>query len=376
MSLTRQRIVLLGAGHAHVELLRHGDLTSVADEVVLVTPGDFWYSGLATGVAAGLYPRDLDRVSVDELASDRRIRVVRDRVISGDPDRRRLRLATGDTLSYDVLSVNLGSRTRRAFEGADDPIVTPVKPLHGLLELPERLRSGRGGSPTTNVVVIGGGASGCEVALAVQAAGVREGLRARITLVTGGELLASFPSGARRSLRSTFRARGLELLERTAVTEVADGQVVTENGRLSADLVVNATGLEPVPEVARLGFPVDEQGALRVDRTLRSPADDRVFGAGDCISIEDRPLARVGVHAVRQAPVLAKNIRAVVQGGRSAVFEPQRRYLLILNLGDGTGLATWGPFHWKGRSAFVLKDWLDRRFLEGRGPVPRLLGGG
>lgn len=44
-------------------------------------------------------------------------------------------------------------------------------------------------------------------------------------------------------------------------------------------------------------------------------------------------------------------------------FKPQRRFLLILNLGGGTGLATWGRFHWNGRLAFRLKDRIDRAFL-------------
>lgn len=48
-----------------------------------------------------------------------------------------------------------------------------------------------------------------------------------------------------------------------------------------------------------------------------------------------------------------------------AEYKPQKRYLAILNLGDGIALSTWGPFWWSGRSGMYLKDFIDRRFLQG-----------
>ena len=43
----------------------------------------------------------------------------------------------------------------------------------------------------------------------------------------------------------------------------------------------------------------------------------------------------------------------------------ESRCLWIINLGDGTGLATRGSLWWHGRPAYWLKDWIDRRFLRG-----------
>jgi hypothetical protein len=74
-------------------------------------------------------------------------------------------------------------------------------------------------------------------------------------------------------------------------------------------------------------------------------------------------LAKVGVYAVREVPVLYHNLLAALQGRRLWRFRPPRRFLLILNLGDGTGLLTWGPFSWHSRLAFWLKDRIDRAFL-------------
>ena len=57
------------------------------------------------------------------------------------------------------------------------------------------------------------------------------------------------------------------------------------------------------------------------------------------------------------------NLLASLRGWPLRRFRPQRRFLLILNLGDGTGLLTWGPFSWHSQLAFRLKDRIDRAFL-------------
>ena len=112
-----------------------------------------------------------------------------------------------------------------------------------------------------------------------------------------------------------------------------------------------------------LGLPVEADGALRVDAYLRSPADPLVHGGGDCVAFDERPLARAGVYGIRQAPVLLDNLLAALNGGPPRPFGPQRHYLWIMNLGDGTGLAMRGNLWWHGRAALRLKDWIDRRFL-------------
>ena len=81
------------------------------------------------------------------------------------------------------------------------------------------------------------------------------------------------------------------------------------------------------------------------------------------MSFEEGALPRVGVYAIRQAPILFENLLAAAGTGSVRTFTPQKKYLLILNLGGGIGLAVRGRRWWYGRLAFRLKDWIDRRFL-------------
>lgn len=76
-------------------------------------------------------------------------------------------------------------------------------------------------------------------------------------------------------------------------------------------------------------------------------------------------LERHGVFAVRQAPVLLNNLAAVLGGGPLDEFQPQERWLSILNLGAGEGLALWGRLSCQGSLALRLKDLIDRHFLDG-----------
>jgi NADH dehydrogenase FAD-containing subunit len=100
-----------------------------------------------------------------------------------------------------------------------------------------------------------------------------------------------------------------------------------------------------------------------LNRYLQSVAYPEIFGGGDCISFQDRPLDKVGVYAVRQNPILFHNLMAALEGGRFNDFEPDEVYLLIFNSGDGKAIFHRKNWVFDGRAAFLLKDYIDRRFI-------------
>lgn len=369
------RILLLGAGHAHLHALsRASEYVRRGHELVLVTPGPFWYSGLATGVLAGRYPRELDRLDVRALVEEGGGLCVEGRAQRIDAPGRRVLLEDGREMGWDLLSVAVGSEVDRDRVPGARGRAVPVKPIPGLLRLKGEVerRLDAGGEGPLDLVVLGGGASGVEVAGNLEVLVRRREGSARITLLTGPDpLLSEHRRSVARKATALLEDRGVRLRRDTAV-EVEERTVRTANGeRIPGDVVVDATGLVPAPVIRDSGLPVDVSGALRVDRFLRCVDDEAVFGGGDCVHFTPRPLPGVGVYAVRQGPVLHRNLLAAAAGDPLEPFRPQRRHLLVLNLGDGVGLAVWGPFSWKGRLAFRLKDWLDRRFLRKHRPAKR-----
>jgi NADH dehydrogenase FAD-containing subunit len=357
--------VLLGAGHAHLYTIkRAAEFARRGFEFVLVAPDMFWYSGLATGMLGGIYPPSLDRVDVAALAAKGGGRFVRDKAIRIDPAAQTIDLEHNPPLTYDALSLNLGSEIPNNIPGAEAAYaVKPIRTLWDLHEdLERRLRVAAPLSPV-RMVIAGGGATACELAGNAKRVAETMGKPIELTVVARDGVLKQFPVAAMQTAVKALEQRGVRF-KNGAVEKVESGEAVTADGaRVEFDVFVNATGLKPSPLVRTSGLPVDDEGALIVDQHLRSVADGRVHGGGDCIALRDRKLAKVGVYAVREAPILFENLLASLAGGTLRRFEPQRHYLVILNMGDGTGLATRGKFYWHGRLAFRLKDWIDRRFL-------------
>jgi NADH dehydrogenase FAD-containing subunit len=362
-----KQVVLVGAGHTHVAAAAPAvpRLVAAGAEVTLVAPGPFWYSGLATGMLGGGYASALDVIDVGAVVVRGGGRFVRATVTAILPAERTLVLGTGEQLRYDLLSLDVGSTVSgETLPGAVEYGVL-AKPIERLAEVRTRLEAGFARRAPLRVCVVGGGATGVELAAAVLSLARRcHGAIALTLIAAEPQLTTSLPAAARGWLAAHLSRRGAVLRLGTPAAAVVPGGVRLASGEeIGADVTLVATGLKPPSLLAEAGLPCDREGAMIVDRALRCPVHPEIFGAGDCIAFAARALPRVGVYAVRQAPVLTHNLLAALRDESLRDYEPQRAYLLILNLGDGTGLAVRGTRWWYGRSAFLLKDWIDRRWL-------------
>jgi len=369
--VTAGRAVLVGAGHAHLHLIREAkQFTERGHELVVVAPGPFWYSGLATGMLGGLYPPELDRIDVAQLAARAGARFVEDRMVGLDRVGRNVLLQRSRPLPYDALSLNIGSEAP-AIPGADGPRHYAVKPISRLLDLRRDLERAFTVSRAPRILVAGGGATGVELAANLAALAAGHAAAAEVTVLAAGDrFLRQLPPRAAALVRSKLERRGVRFRTGCRILRIeGDSAVMASGERLGFDFLLNATGLVPRPVLKALNLPLTGEGGLIIDERLRSPADPRIHAAGDCAALSGHMLPRIGVYAIRQAPVLLRNLLAALEGSEPCGFEPQSRYLWIMNLGDGTGLAARGSLWWHGRSAFWLKDRIDRRFLAAYRPV-------
>lgn len=350
-------LLLVGAGHAHLYVVkRAADLIAAGYRVQLLAPRFFDYSGVASAAAAGALPSDAGRIDVRTLARASSVEFHEGTLETLDPEARIAVTADGDSLRYDVLSINIGSVAAPAGMHVH-PAVLRVKPLSGLAELDARLRaSGRHGATVT---VVGGGASGVELAAHLS---VRSDVR-QIRLVESGTVIgAGLPKGARNRIGRLLVARGVAVRTGCVVRDLGERKLVCEDGtELPHDVAVLAAGLTAAPLLAELGLG-DGRG-VPVRATLQHVDRDDIYAAGDCALFLPGPLPRIGVHGVRQGPVLQRSLLARVRGEPLPVYEPQRRALWILDLGEGVGLAVWGRYWWCGTGSLRLKRYIDRRWL-------------
>ncbi len=360
-----KHLVLVGGGHAHLPVLtRLADFTRPGHRVTLIVPEDYhYYSGMGPGLLAGIYTPGQARFNVARMARAGGATVVYDSLVRIDPPSRLLHLASGAILDYDLVSFNTGSSVAITLPSDDACGVLPVKPIQHLLEARRRvlagLRNGR-----MRLVVIGGGPSGVELCGALWRLARDAGGHGEIALVGGHRLCAGLPERVRELVLASLAERGVRILEGSRARGIAAGRVLLDDGdELPADLVLLALGVAPARFFAEAGLAVGDDGGLLVDDTLRSLSFPEIFGAGDCICLRNHALARVGVYAVRQGPVLRRNLLAALEDEAMSQFVPQQRYLQIFNLGDGRGLLLRGSLVLVGRWPFLLKDWIDRRFV-------------
>ena len=367
-----RRIVLVGAGHGHLNVIRDSNRWP-RDRVRLtvMAPTDFWYSGLATGMLGGEYDVPRDRVDVRELCQRVGAEFVEGRMAELDADERTVMLEGGRTVGYDVASLNLGSEVAvpDALDLGGDRLFR-VKPIEELARLRRRVEED---VDLRRVCIVGAGYGGSESALNLAALGRRLGRPMQLTILAGAHGPGRhLPRRARPKLRRKLEEAGIRVIDERATEADAGPPMVVrhDSGEVEADAVLLATGLQPSALASKVGLATDDDGHLLVDDRLRCLGRDDLFAAGDATNpAGGGTFPKIGVIAVFQGRRLRRNLLAAAMGGRCKRYRPGRRHLLILNLGDGTGLAIYGGLHWQGRSALWLKRLIDDRWMRSFQPA-------
>jgi len=361
-----KHLVIVGAGHAHLSVLKNlKEFTDSGHRVTVVSSSPLhYYSGMGPGMLSGIYRPGEIRFNVKKMSEDRGADFVEDNVVKIHPQEKKIDLHSGHEISYDVLSLNTGSYVPALGARPGDESIFTVKPIEKLLSARRRIIEDLK-DKDLRITIIGGGPTGVEVAGNLERLVKNESGRCRITLVAGTRLLADFKSGVRKLALKSLASRQIQVIEGARATAVKDRMVELSNGDvLENDYVFMAVGVKPSPLFIDSDLPAGEDGGMLVNKFLQSVAYPEIFGGGDCISFEPQPLAKVGVYAVRQNPILLHNLQCTLNGGALQEFVPQKTFLLALNMGDGTAVVRWHFLVWGSTLGFALKNYIDRKFMK------------
>lgn len=353
-------LLLVGGGHAHVAVLADWVRRGVPPGVrtVLLTPErHLRYSGMVPGWLAGQHGRDEGLVDCAALAARAGVEWVQGRCVAFDPVGRSVTTDSGSAIAFDCASLDTGGVGRGAALLGDDPRLLDVRPIDAFAERIAAMPA------PARVVVAGGGAGGVELAFALRnRAGADP--RPEVVLVTGADgLLPGFAEAVRSRVATALIRQGIAL--HLAEARFVHGAVTAGETALEpADLVVAATGSAAPPWVRASGLAVDAQGFALVDAQQRSLSHPHIFAAGDVAARADRALAHSGVHAVKAGPVLAANLRAALAGeAPQHYYRPRRHSLYLINTGDGSAIASYGPLVAEGRWVLALKHRIDKGWI-------------
>ncbi len=350
--------------------------------VTLVSDVNFLlFTPLLPGAAAGtLEPRHVVVPLREQL---RRTDLWLGRVAGADPQRGQLLVDPPDgerrELRYDQLIVALGSisRTRRVpglvehaigFKTLADAIALRNRVI-SMLEAAETIDDAHTRAEYLTFVFVGAGYAGVEGLAELQdfmsdvidlyprckVQGMRWVLvEARERVMP--EVAASLAKFAERELRG----RGIEIRTGTTIAEVTDREVrLSEGESIGVRTVVWTAGVRPNPVVARLGLPLNEEGRIEVDRTMRVGGHPNVWAIGDAAAVPD-PARRGEVspptaqHAIRQGRRVARNVTAELgAGGRVRPFA-YRTLGVFVDLGRHQAVASTMGLRWRGFPAWFL----------------------
>jgi pyridine nucleotide-disulfide oxidoreductase family protein len=351
-------LLLAGAGHAHLGVLRRWAEPSARHNRptgrigLLSADGHAWYSGMLPGLLSGRYQLAECRIELDALCRAAGVELLIGQATGLDSASQQLQLSDGRALGYNYLSLNLGSLPALPAQSGCGLELLAVKPFSAFIQGWQRWQS----TPQP-LAILGGGAAGVELALAIAAK------VPTVTLLTGSTLLSEHPPALRRRALKHLARRGVRVQEHCPVEAIVYEQLLSHGRSVwQGHRLIVASGASALPWLADSGLACDAQGFVQINAQLQSTSHNNVFAVGDCASLAHCP--HNGVYAVRQGPVLAQNLAALLCGRPLQAFQPQRRALALLATGDGGALASWAGLTGEGSLLGHWKDHLDRGFMQ------------
>lgn len=234
-------VVLVGAGHAHVAVLRMFGMAPLpgARFTLITREVHSPYSGMLPGLIAGHYQFDDAHIDTAPLARFAGARLYQDEAIGLDLANRRVICRTRPPVPYDLVSIDIGSTPNTAQVCGAIEHAIPVKPIDGFLArflaMRERVLARKTGS---RIAVIGAGAGGVELMLSVahrlrceaREAGLRQEDLRFVLVSARAEILPTFPPAFRAAFREILNARGIAVIAGAAVTQVEFGGSCSTTG--------------------------------------------------------------------------------------------------------------------------------------------------
>ena len=374
-------LVLIGGGHSHVGVLKAFGMQPLPGvRITLVcTDAHTPYSGMLPGYVAGHYDFDAVHLDLLRLCVFAGARFIQAEVTGLDRDQRKVQLRGRPALDYDVVSINTGSTPHTDTIAGAAQFAVSVKPIASFnrrwLALLAQVRQGKG---PKRIAVVGAGAGGVELLLAMQhrlnaevrAAHPNAAPIAFALFTSSATILPTHNARVQLRFEKILKSRDVTVhcnarIDQVSAHGVHQGGPDQDNANhwTAADAVFWVTQAGGGAWLQGTGLACDAQGFVRVNAQLQSISDARIFAAGDVASMEGYALEKAGVFAVRMGMPLARNVRNALLGKPLQAYRPQTRWLALISTGDRFAVASRGALDFAGTWVWRWKDWIDRRFM-------------
>jgi len=370
-------LVLIGGGHSHAIVLRMFGMKPLPGvRLTLITEAsDTAYSGMLPGHVAGFYSHDECHIDLRTLAQFAQAQLALDQVVGLDLENNKVICANRPPVAFDLLSIDIGSTPDQISVPGAAEYAIAAKPVRQFLADWNQLVECVAQAPQEPISlgIVGGGAGGVELALAMQsrlhqvlkdAQPPMQNLEIHL-FHSDAELMPGYNPWVRRRFKEILTQRGIELHLQETVCEVQPQKVKCESGlKVECDRIFWVTQSSAPSWLRLAGLATDSKGFIQVEDTLQSVSHPHVFAAGDIATIVNHPRPKAGVFAVRQGKPLFNNLLRTLLGKPLKPYTPQKKYLSLIGTGSRSAIATRGSFGLGSKQVlWRWKDWIDRRFM-------------
>ena len=360
----KKQLVLLGGGHAHVQVLRKLCMNFYNGlHVILINNSqESAYSGMTPAYIQDFYKIKEIMIDLQRLCFNAGVTFINDEVIQLQSEKKKVILKNRPSIHYDLLSINTGCISKKNnIIIHDNSKNIFIKPINNLIKNLNTLNEIIKNTNNTKINVIGGGVAAFEIGFAIRK---RFQNKVSISIISKNILLEkNLNTKTITELKKISENMNISLKEHDVI-EIKKDELLLSNGEIfPSDLNLISTGAE-IPEWIQNTSLEKIDGFIGIKANLQSINDENIFAAGDVASIQDYRRPKSGVMAVRQGQILKENIFLKIQGKKLKKFRPQKNWLYIIGTYPNKALLNYMHFSFHSKWCWILKKWIDKSFLK------------
>ena len=359
-----QQLVLIGGGHANVQVLRKLCMNEFKGlNVILISEYyDAIYSGMTPGFIKKIYSLKDISIDLQRLCFNAGATFIKDQVISLDSQNQILHLKDNPPISYDVLSINSGSiSNNKTIELENNSNVIPVKPISSLVSKLDHIDNIIEHSSHKKVSIVGGGVAAFELSFALYK---RYEGNISLNIISSSHLdEKNLNLSSINKLKKITNKLGINLISNQVVAiDNLELKLDNEN-KIQSDLILLSTGASLPDWLAKSNLEKTEN-FIAINEHLQSLNFKNIFISGDAATIQNLKKPKSGVMAVRQGEILKENLFLFLQNKPLKKFKPQKNWLYLIGTHKNSAILNYFNFSFEANWCWILKKIIDLQFIK------------
>ena len=363
------RLVLIGGGISHIYILSNlAKMIKRAPsslEMTLISPaGKCFNPGLVGAFMEGICSVNDLLFDLAEICKICGANFLMGEVAKIAVKEQLIGLNDGKCMPFDILSVDIHHQLEgEEIEGVKK-FATAVNSFENILYLKKYFQE----RPVEcNITMVGSSGRAVELVFALLESARKMKIKARLTMIDAAHsILPGYDIDVKHKVSAELKSRQVELILGRRITLVTgDFLIFDDHTLLKHDYLVWSTEPAAGPLFKHSGFTVDDKGFMVVNHYLRSVDASNVFGLGGSIRGRDGSYFKMRDYGKNETAILLANIKnRINRVPLSRTFNPSRKHLQSLSLGNRDGIINYRRVVFRGKLAWRIHHHLHKSFLK------------